>query len=474
MKAYIEEFMQSRSLTTGQLTEKLGYKSKTSLVRIMDGTVRESTLRDFAARMRQSFDLDGAEDRELTRAVQTAIYGEETWNIAVEFGSLIRMRPLKGSTTVMRFTDALTGEPVEMFEDLHGAENIRFTVFNCQNTALAGRIGMLLFREGVRVRHYLRCGDTPRQIIHTVRAVTPAIFDPRYEVLVNTEVSPENTYGLIQRDLFICEYERDGEEHEQTYIFRDTESGVVFRRAGVGFVVKMLMPDDRRYHPVKQVSGTVSLENEADYCAFTQACADMERNRTALIVKPTPCFATIPLEICKEAFNLPASPEMWQTLLAIHAGRVANLRGQHRHTHMVISQGAMRRMIETGLTEDHFWGFRAFTPAERVRWLLFLLQQQRENPWFHIWFLRRDDLTAGMEFTLYEGKGLMMVPRSTHYAPKEGYTEVLISNELVLAHYQGFYFNWLIRESCLNERESTAVLEDLLESAQELAAVSAE
>ena len=69
MRDYMLDFMRSHELSMAKLAELLGYKSKTSLARLMEDSSRPKSVIQFEAAMRRAFTLTEAEDAALHRAV---------------------------------------------------------------------------------------------------------------------------------------------------------------------------------------------------------------------------------------------------------------------------------------------------------------------------------------------------------------------------------------------------------------------
>ena len=133
---------------------------------------------------------------------------------------------------------------------------------------------------------------------------------------------------------------------------------------------------------------------------------------------------------------------------------------------MVLKRSAMEQIALTGRSGDHFWGLRAFTPAERARWLRFLLDLHLNRPGVHLYFLRDETAVADLEFTFYAGVGLLIVPDGTHYDLERDYDEALVKHPDVLTHFEHYFFTHVIRDNCLSEEETAAALRDLIALAE--------
>ena len=84
MRKYIEAFAAFYSMNLSQLSERLGYRSKTSLIRMMDEPVRPKSAQDFRKRLLANFQLSPKQIEELDRALHIKIYGLENYMINQE------------------------------------------------------------------------------------------------------------------------------------------------------------------------------------------------------------------------------------------------------------------------------------------------------------------------------------------------------------------------------------------------------
>ena len=77
IKTFIQDFARRYDLSLLDMSRKLGYKSKTSLDRIINGNVRKESILKFEQMMRSAFRLEQKEALALKQAVQLALLGRE-------------------------------------------------------------------------------------------------------------------------------------------------------------------------------------------------------------------------------------------------------------------------------------------------------------------------------------------------------------------------------------------------------------
>ena len=89
LQEYIREFMDCQGLSITALSEKLGYKSKTSLERILSGTSRKKSLDRFEEAMAQTFSLSRPELDALRQTKQVTLYGREEFRMNQEMWAFV-------------------------------------------------------------------------------------------------------------------------------------------------------------------------------------------------------------------------------------------------------------------------------------------------------------------------------------------------------------------------------------------------
>ncbi len=464
MRNWIEKLLQSRHLSLTQMAARLGYKSKTSLARLMDGHVRDSSIRDFEQRALDSLDLTREERASLHDAAQIKMYGQDNWETDREMWAYLRQEPLMEPAGPMVILDAETGKEIDLNAVLPEMEDLRMDVFNCQGVPMYDSLRLLMSRQRVRVTHYLRCGATGQEVLRDLRCLIPVFYNKDYRIFVNSESAPATTDGLAKADTLILSFRLNGEEREGLIHFVQPCLGMCLNRVGPpGAFRRLISPDTERYREVKApLYTTADVNSPASYIDYLQMCADIEADRTALILRPTPPFNTIPPEICEAALTQDFPADVRGTLRAIQDRRFSNLHNKRKQTHMTVKRGALRHLALTGTTPDHFWGMRPFTPQERVRWLERLLGEHLTNPFFHLHILRDDSVVSDLEFSWYEGVGLLNVPGNSTYDLAAGHAEALITNPTVVNRFHDFYLKQLVMSSCYAESAVSEILRGLI------------
>ncbi len=131
----LEEVMHAKGLSTQRLAELAGYKSKTSIARIL----KEESVHAGRERLFHKMDALGLlteqERRSLTRALETSRLGKQ------RAAARLRLRRLlTGANTA----DALDEELIQCLESLRAAHAAQILLVNCYRPALMERLGEIL------------------------------------------------------------------------------------------------------------------------------------------------------------------------------------------------------------------------------------------------------------------------------------------------------------------------------------------
>ena len=458
------------------LTAELGYRSKTSLERLMNGSTRDASLERFEENVRAAFKLTEEEQAELREAVQVALQGEEQYLVSLKVWDFVSgKQPEQAKRLVIM--DVLTGGLVNL-EERYAGRRVQVAVFNCQYiTPLFSLLRVLLGEEGVKVRHYMYIDADGVRTMSALNTLMRVFYMNGYSgyTFAATPEEKASHCGINAADAAIFDYFDDnGAPCEDIIVFTGVQSGRLLASYGVqGRTERLLGIDTRRFKSIKRTYFDCgALE---DYARFSENYAALEYNRSIWKLKPDVGVDQIPMHILAQAFlRAPVPQEVgnvyseafsdtFAELQDIYNRRFRNTCTKRKPVYTIMKRSAMRRFAQTGKTTDHFWMMEAYTPAERIEILESLLEQQRDNPYMHMYFLKDDDAIRDVEIAYYEDLGMLFLEADTDYNLEAGHSEVLITHQEALRLYREFFTNVLLREYVLPESETCRFLEELIE-----------
>lgn len=475
MKEYIRHFLQAKELTLPALAEKLGYKSKTSLDRMMNGNVRESSLKKFERAMLASFPLTTEEKAELHAAVRIAQNGRSAYLVEKEMLAILQGNelPQEDELTLRR---ADTGERVDLRFRLLASQKIYAMVLNCQYVSpLFGLLQELLDLEDNHVLHYLYVNQDQVRTMRSIHALMPLLYKPGYQAFTCMAKQADDRCGMNEADVAVFRYQgADGSFEQDLLVFQSSHSASLLPLPKLDpLCMQALFLAGQQYSSIKITYPKCS--SPEDYIRYSSEAAQLEYNRSVWKIKPDLCLDLIPPPVLEAAmlrgpFGHQPDVRYLETislLRQVYLKRFHNTFSKKKHCFTLLKRGAMNRFVRTGRTTDHFWGMDCFTPEERVRVLQELLRQQTENPYVHLYFLENDDTVRNMELVYYEDQGLLMLETDTDYQLTRQ-ADIMITHRELQCLFRSFFMNILLKEYALPEKQTPAILNELIQKAQSL------
>jgi len=174
MEKLINTLLRSRGMTLAELTEKLGYQSKTSLVRVMKKQANQRALDTFVKRLKKHIELN---DEELARLSETmeCLNWQEDYESSREMLGLLRGEIAEDREVILE--DAVSGECSTLAERYQKATDIRITMLNCQYVPIFGMLLDMVRRQNVQIEHYLVMPEDSARVIHSISILFPLIYE---------------------------------------------------------------------------------------------------------------------------------------------------------------------------------------------------------------------------------------------------------------------------------------------------------
>lgn len=472
IKTFIQDFARRYDLSLLDMSRKLGYKSKTSLDRIINGNVRKESILKFEQMMRSAFRLEQKEALALKQAVQLALLGREDFALKNELLNFVQQNSeLSGDQLIVY--DSTCGKTIKLADKFSEADEVHVFIINCAfHKQIYGFLKSVLAKnESNTVEQYFSASGDDIQTFRRLNAVMPLLFERNYSCFVRylKYSDDEVLHGSINSEnVIIVEWTgKDAEKQTDMIILRDKETGLLLSVNEVDQTSRELLGiDPAEYETVKRTY--FDYDKLEDYIRYSADYAALERNHAIWKIKPDIGVDQIPLEILKSAMleGMPqdeAFPEpVLDALSEIYRKRYQNTYSKKRHAFTIFKRGAMHRFAITGRTSDHFWAMRPYTPEERIVILSDLLKQQTENPYVHMRFLKDDAMLRNIEVAYYDNEGILILQSDTDYDLDDKHSEAFITQKRALDTFKRFFMNTLMKEYVCSESETRAYLIELI------------
>lgn len=489
----LEKLMEDRGLSAGQLADVLQYKSKTTLLRVLQDKAGVRCIGNVFADLCRSDALALTEEEQdcFQVAYDVERWGLENYRARSEMWRLLRfseskLRPMHvkqmdGSivsletffnrfvpcTDVSPAPDAIVVEHLEMYVLSSGYPYVMQTL-----AGLLGRLG-----NRIHVHQLLQfTGDTARTV-RLIRNLLPVLGYHNHEVFYirQEDIIHDPIYSFgIGRALILQAKLPGGAVREFQLLIRDEQNGTVLEAPGLWQYWEMYLAEyNRKGLPVKS-----SVPDMWDYESMLTYYGEIEKDREILLFSGDVCFDYVPVDILISAVDVQQSTDemlaqLMETLPRLRATqekRYQNATSKRKPTHWVASAHILRGMASSGVMRNHFFGMRPFTVEERIRIFKLLLHLAQDNPYFHMYLLCAEDETSflPMDVAYMVGLGIQIVSESTDYGMTNGWSETFLTEESFCALYREFFMEELIPNHTYPENHTVTVLQEIIRELEEM------
>ena len=496
----LKHLLTKHSLSASQLADLLQYRSKTTLLRVLQGKAGIRCIGNVYSDLClcKALELTDEEIDRLHTAYEVELWGMETYRAKSEMRRLLRKWEFSVRSMVIHTGDgrcisledflaqfhpaaaedisANAGEGISAdAEDRISVKKLEVCVLSAGYPDLVSGLADLLHRFGDRisVQHIVPLtGDTARTV-RLIRNILPVIGYHNYEVYYNwyEDFAPDPMYSYsgTGRSIILRAFLPDESTREFQLLIRDESTGILLEAPGLWqHWMQYAAPYMEQMQALK-----ITLPETAEYTALLEYYGEKERNRECLVFKGDVCFHHIPTEILLHALmDSTDDDSILQTLprlRSLQEKRFQNIMTKRQPTHWVASPAALRQFAAAGLQKDHFFAMRPFTGEERLRIFRHLLSLVRENPYYHLYLLRpeEEDSFIDLEATYLEGAGLQLTSPGTHYCIADGWTETMLMEDGFCRLYREFFLEELIPHYTLPQEDTVAFLEEMIRELQE-------
>lgn len=464
---FVRQLQKARGLTLAELSAILGYKSPTSLVRIMQQKANKESLIKLIHRLRTNERMQ-LTDQE--KGVLDDILEVDQLRKDMDFDAFFRLRSLlKGEEAPRReviLTISQGGTQTTLIKRYGECQRWRGFLINGERAPIFHALSELLQREDFRLEHAMFFNDDQAHTVRLICALLPLMFSTNYEgyAYALDRKREGMTTGLMRADILVCDYvTRGGEVRHDMIVFNaDDDASVIESRQSVS-TFETLLPPRGDFRSLRSIwySGT------GDYLAYCRFCMRLEKNRAIYRVKQDVGMDQIPVPLLRRAveegplYEHRAAPELVDALEAIFHERWQQTRENPEPVHHVMKRSAMWQFARTGRMSDHFWACRTFTLQERAEILQAMIDLMRFCPDYHFYFLKDDDDLRDDEFVLYEGAGVCVIKPGTDYHLDGNHVETMIVQEEFQDIFKKFFMESVVRFHTYSQEETTAMLHEM-------------
>ncbi|MBR3764373.1 MAG: hypothetical protein IKK57_07460 [Clostridia bacterium] len=478
--ACLQRILQEEGLTASAVARMVGFRSRNSLFRILNGEtsaqVEDRFLSALHGVMKDQWPQEHWHSLETALDIKRVGLRQHLSNRAFCHG-IGMTESTKQYVAEMAVDGAPQERPLrELLEKLCRSGEVSVVICGCCERSLTACLDACLNPAGaegrLKVRHYIDVSEN--EMVRSILGVLPLLSRVWYNArLVDEAHCPPQMMALYRLNAIAVNVkDGDGAESYHQLILCADDRFVYTRSGGQEGALADVM-DRRRFQLELLKPLTGASEGAQAFVEYTQRYAELERDCMILSVKPDIHFNLVPCEVLYpailEGFDQSGMTggeglqELMQKLWQIHEGRVRNMYGKRRPTHIVYSVRAMEQFMRTGVQTDHFFIQRAYTVEERRKIIRQLLRQVQEEPYFHVYFMKPELPDIRTEMTLYDKKGVLLMDAYSSYDLHDDHSEAVITIPGFMASFQRFFMDVLLERLTISREASAAQLERLLQ-----------
>ena len=506
----LQQILRDRNCSIVQLQKKLGYKSATTVSRVLHDTSSPS----LAERLLQQLlltdflSLSEMEVLALQQALLAGKGGLEQADAYEQLNKLFFASPTEEDVFFRDFTPAGerrysfsqwlsgiqnntplrnlkgAGESFSPFEWAGGFQNIariEGIFFGSFTPAMVRHFVSLAstLPEGmVHIRHFFEVGTDALRLANLLLSLRSVFLCPWYEAYFNTveentvDSSPAFLHNMAvfrfeTKQNQVASYEMHLTDETELFMWRHIGSDLPFTSMTA---IAESFDELKRYRPArKELMENHSLE---DLIVLYRRLYFMERERMMRIIMPSIPLSFIPLEIMlRHAHHFigqaaSARQDLLKPFVDLHTARYENNYKKKKPSYIIMSKEALKRFADEGVLYDHPHGFPPFTREERRSILNAFVKNCRDNPYFHAFMAHESFLFGDTNYCCFASLGLHLCQSNVHYQAEAPILEVAMVIEGILRLFENYYDEELLKRYTDSEASSLAFLEDLLEGLQ--------
>lgn len=475
-------------ISASELSRRMHFHSRNSVFRVLNNEVSYEKLLEFFTNLKASGALELTERAwaALETGLEVSRVGKRSYLTHMAIRNLVM--PSDSHPDAMQFIafdakERQMEETGDCLRRIFEGNNVHLLIVGCCIEPLFRVIGQLLCEahqggRDVQITHYIQASGA--ELILAVTAIQPVVFDERYWAYVlDGEEVPEETRCLYQSHMMLAAYTDSSGTRQYVHLMMP-EYGcfhwcVYSGSTEYDYIRQVLTLYAGQMFPLKAVFANPSCPE--DYIRYTLQYDELERDSNLYDIKSDVPINYIHPDILmgpvQEGFaecdfgDERTRGQLIENLYGIHLKRWKNFFETRKITHTVFTYNSMRRFALTGSQSDHFFAMRPYTAEERRSILEFLKEQNANNPYFSIYFFKKDVHPVQSEIGIFEGKGVLLTKENTDYCLDGGHAEALITQPEFCAEFKDYFLKQILVHDVTSTQETQAIMDELIDLCKE-------
>lgn len=477
----LKRFMKERNISSVQVAHKLGYKSHTSVIRLLNGQVNHSAVNEFMRRLTltDGLLLTADEHAELMRALESSRFDadvlaglESLWKYlfsATEYEPDISFKLFQEEQSAVMLTAK------QLCETLQSAKRMEIDIFDCCYEPFFAFLSRCLPETDGKsvIRHYMHLNSSAAEPIRAMICAAMMTRYRKYEGMARMNTAAPTT-GSKWAPAFLADkafiWIADGESQclyiihavpQEPYCVYCIQDARQYRRMFAVWTegYKNSYVNIRTHYLYPEISENLLL--------LSQRLLFMEENRSQRTYRPALCFNHLAPELIEapvvKLLGIPSDSPVVESLRDIHRRRYMNAFTMQAPAWLVLTVDGMWQMAQTGYLPDHIKGMEPLSTSALIRSYQDLADAADRNPFFHFNFFLDDTPMHRLMISSYEGIGAYFIDPAGPMDPQpEGFYEAVLPAEDFYKVYTLFFDQVLIGRHTYSEDESKRILNEMI------------
>jgi len=458
----LAKLMQKHQLSLSSLATMIGSRADLRHILADDGTANKRAMLYEKLKKSQLFDDD--DYQQLTRSLEISRLGVERYRFQQAISDILSGRPAEAAQEML----IDSGRPLaQRLSILENAESIEIICFNSCFHSLFNTLAVFFEdkNKDIILRHYVHSNANWNTAAEYVAVVMPVLFDERYQPYLSGD-SPDSNVPCLSGNLLFLRAVIQNEPTEMLFALADQQTAYEVPNASAShlfaFVSKVLKNAKPQPVPIKEDS-----PYRVDFPSLCMTFLSHELNRSTYSITNDLCFQQTPTSIAMNAFRdkgISSDEETARIInrtLSIHEQRYQNQYRKKKPTYHIMTLVGCKRFLATGMSTDHFVGFRPFTPQERRIIFENMVEAARDNTNFIPLILKDADFDHRYNLVCYDKLGVSIDAKDTDYDISKGYRSVFLMFPEFTRQYMEYYLEILVGEKCYSRQKSIEMLEEI-------------
>lgn len=464
----LHDIMQARQWSVESLAAMTGYKSRTSITRILREQSGPQNRVRFFELLCKSKMLTPEEEERLKKALNVSLCGKDRTNAQQIFARLVSGKMDTGSFEMAGIQ--------RLLNMLNEGEAFHILLINCVYVPLFDLLReMLAQRAACSVRHYFILEESETDVAQTLYCLSRTAYLPNYKAFIcNHDAADE--YMPPRINLFSARVEKaDGLAMDVLAVFSNSgwiKIHQIPSADGLHNFVEHIF--DQQMASCQPITRSCDISSGPASFLDTMRCYEAyERDNDTYNIKAGFCANAIPTHILRATLDLHklsrifsdvGAGELKKMLDAVlyyqHLRYRDTFEGKKRRNN-IFSTGMLKRFAQTGLIAEHFIAMRPFSVQERIAILENLLMQACNNKFFFLYFFK-DGFEPAYEVNCFDGVGIGAFPINRENAYTNNFCYHIIYNDRLTENFKDYFLNYFKAYHTIPVNEGLELMRSLI------------